>query len=95
MRWPRVYEGFTKKVIPLIQNFSPDSLVISAGFDTYKNDPIGKFTLESNDYFDIGEELSRLQLPTVIVQEGGYCTDMLGTNVDLFLSGFMAGRQVI
>lgn len=83
------------KVIPMIKSFDPSSLVISAGFDTYKNDPIGKFTLESNDYFDMAEILAKLQLPTVIVQEGGYCTDMLGTNVDLFLSGFMAGRQSV
>lgn len=83
-----------KKVIPMIKNFDPESLVISAGFDTYKNDPIGKFTLESSDYFPIGEELARLQLPTVILQEGGYCTDMLGTNVDLFLTGFMSGRSL-
>ena len=82
-----------KKVIPLIQNFAPESLVISAGFDTYIKDPIGKFTLESNDYYYIGEELARLQLPTVILQEGGYCSDMLGTNVDLFLTGFMSGRS--
>lgn len=78
-----------KEVIPLIQSFAPSSLVVSAGFDTYKGDPIGKFSLESEDYFTIGNTLSQLKLPTVLVQEGGYCTKNLGKNVDLFLSGFL------
>jgi len=81
------------KVLPIIKDFSPSALIISAGFDTYKEDPIGRFSLESDDYFEIGAELARLELPSVIVQEGGYCTDKLGTNVHLFLTGFLSGRK--
>lgn len=80
------------KVFPIIQSYAPASLIISAGFDTYKDDPIGKFNLESQDYFQIGALISKLKLPTLIVQEGGYCTDKLGLNVELFLSGFMSAR---
>lgn len=77
-----------KKVIPMIKAFDPGFFILSAGFDTYKKDPIGKFTLDTSDYNVLGEELAKINLPTVILQEGGYCVDELGANVVSFLRGF-------
>jgi len=68
--------------------FRPASLVISAGFDTFKHDPVGRFDLETKDYAEIAWEFARLELPTVIVQEGGYSTKWLGINVATFLRAF-------
>lgn len=77
----------TQHALKLIQSFDPQSLVVSAGFDTYKSDPIGRFTLETEDFYRIGEEIAGLKLPTLVVQEGGYCTEMLGKNVMNLLLG--------
>lgn len=77
-------------VIPLIKGFSPDFLLVSAGFDTYVSDPVGNFSLETNDYRYIAKLLYQLDLPTVIVQEGGYEARSLGDNVVSFLLGFRA-----
>ncbi|MGE4232660.1 MAG: histone deacetylase family protein [Bacteriovoracia bacterium] len=76
-----------RDVVPAVQRFTPDYLVLSAGFDTYKEDPIGKFTLETNDYAEISARFAHLGLPTLIVQEGGYSSH-LGQNVVTFLKGF-------
>ena len=62
---------------------------MSAGFDTYKLDPIGKFELETDDYQKLGRQIFELDLPTVILQEGGYHTKDLGPNVKSFLKGFL------
>lgn len=82
--WLRVFDS---QVLPLLQRFDPDFLVIAAGFDTYVRDPIGHFTLEIPDYLTIGERLGQLGLPTVVVQEGGYYAAHLGRLATTFLHG--------
>tara|TARA_R110002072_G_scaffold276051_1_gene437500 strand:+ start:240616 stop:241599 length:984 start_codon:yes stop_codon:yes gene_type:complete len=76
-------------VIPALNSFEPDYLIISAGFDTYKLDPIGEFDLETEDYEEIAKVFKKLNLPTVVLQEGGYYTKDLGKNVVSFLKGFL------
>lgn len=73
-----------------IQIFAPDALVVSLGLDTYKDDPISHFLLESEDYLEIGRRLARLGLRTVFVLEGGYAIAALGVNAVNVLSGFEA-----
>lgn len=74
-------------VFPMIEGVAPSYLIIAAGFDTYKLDPIGDFALETKDYFFLGQELGSLKLPSLVVQEGGYFTRDLGKNVVSFLQG--------
>lgn len=86
----KAYEQALKKqILPTIKAYEPAYLIISAGFDTYKLDPIGRFELETKDYERIGRLISELELPTVILQEGGYYTKDLGSNVQSFLKGFL------
>lgn len=86
----QAYEKILKKqIIPTIKAYSPESLIISAGFDTYKLDPIGGFQIETEDYQKMGKLFFDLELPTVILQEGGYYTKDLGKNVLSFLKGFI------
>jgi len=84
-------EALEKQVLPAIEAFGAQSLVISAGFDTFERDPIGDFELRTPDFHVIGELLGRIGLPTVVVQEGGYWVDELGINVAAFLRGVQAG----
>lgn len=77
-----------RKVIPAIRAFNPGLLIVSAGFDTYREDPIGGFALDTVDYAELGETLGKLNIPSVILQEGGYHVKKLGLNVTTFLRGF-------
>jgi acetoin utilization deacetylase AcuC-like enzyme len=63
-------------------------LVVSFGADTFEDDPISHFRLREVDYAVIGRRIANLQIPTVIVMEGGYAIAALGRNVSSFLSGF-------
>ena len=65
-----------------------DAVVVSLGLDTYKADPISKFTLESDDYLRIGATIAGMSLPTLFVMEGGYAVDALGLNTANVLKGF-------
>jgi len=71
-----------------IHLFDPWALVIAVGFDTYAGDPISKFDLITDDYSEIARHLRALNLPTVIVQEGGYHLEALGRNLVAFLEPF-------
>lgn len=68
--------------------FAPDALVVSLGVDTFAGDPIAGFTLQSDDYLRIGEDLAGAGLPTVFVFEGGYAVAEVGVNAVNVLEGF-------
>jgi acetoin utilization deacetylase AcuC-like enzyme len=67
--------------------FDPRWLVISAGCDTYIDDPIGTFQLTAAGFDEIGRRIRALNISTLVVQEGGYCVPDLGRNVVAFLKG--------
>ncbi len=67
--------------------FSPDAIVISLGVDTFIDDPISQFQLQSDDYLEVGSRIAALGLPMLFVLEGGYATDKIGTNVVNVLLG--------
>ncbi len=91
-------EVFTKAikdhVLPKLKEFNPKYLIISAGMDTYRLDPMGNFKLEIEDFFDIGDAIGSLNIPTAVVQEGGYCVADLGACVQSFLLGLRSGMQL-
>jgi len=65
--------------------FSPDLLLISAGFDAYKKDPLVQMTLEAQDFAKFGEWLSEIDMPAAAILEGGYSDD-LPELIDAFLT---------
>ena len=71
-----------------IRDFGPDAVVISLGVDTFKDDPISFFKLESEDYLRCGETIASLGLPTLFVMEGGYAVEDIGINAVNVLQGF-------
>ena len=59
---------------PLVESFAPTWLLISAGFDAHRDDPITDLGLSSGDFHRITAELIRFVPPgrTVAFLEGGY-----------------------
>ncbi|MFM2032613.1 MAG: hypothetical protein RLZZ297_1378 [Chloroflexota bacterium] len=70
-----------------IRRHGAHSLVLSAGFDTYGGDPLGGFSLTRNAYAAIGRRCTALDIPVVVIQEGGYAVAALGDNVVALLDG--------
>ena len=70
-----------------IAAFAPDLLVLSYGADTYAQDPISHFQLETADYAVLARQIAGLTLPTLVVMEGGYAIDALGANTLSLLEG--------
>jgi len=74
---------FLAGVDAALAQWSPDMLLISAGFDSLADDPLGEFTLEPDDIVDWTEALrARMGTrPVVGVLEGGYRLDLLAAGV--------------
>lgn len=72
-----------------IADYGPDALVISLGVDTFKEDPISFFKLDSADYLTCGKAIAGLGLPTLFVMEGGYAIEEVGINTVNVLQGFL------
>lgn len=71
-----------------IHHYGPDALVVSPGVDTFKEDPISFFKLESDDFAAYGRAIATLSLPTLFVIEGGYAVKEIGINTINVLTGF-------
>ncbi|MFQ6007527.1 MAG: histone deacetylase family protein [Candidatus Zixiibacteriota bacterium] len=74
------------KAMDEISKFEPDLIAISAGFDTYKHDPLAGLCLDKSTYEKIGKVIAELSKPTFAVLEGGYSAD-LPECIYQFLSG--------
>ena len=74
-----------------IARFRPKYLVVALGLDTSREDPTGTWNLAAADFESIGRIIGALRYPTLIVQEGGYDTRVLGTNALSFLEGLWSG----
>jgi acetoin utilization deacetylase AcuC-like enzyme len=61
--------------------------VVSLGFDTYRDDPIGTFALTTAVYHEVGRRVAGLGRRLVILQEGGYHRPTLGENARAWLRG--------
>lgn len=77
----------------VLNRFQPDALVLALGFDIYKDDPQSKVAVTTEGFATLGSTVGALQLPTVIVQEGGYHIDTLDANARAFFTGFGGNRN--
>ncbi len=72
-------QGFETVVVPVVERFKPDWVLVSAGFDGHRADPITELGLTSGDYADLIEDVCNLAPPgrRLMFLEGGYNLDAL------------------
>ena len=77
---------FDHKVLKAIDKFKPEVILISAGFDAHKRDPLANINLESGDFFkitknivDIAETHSKGRVISFL--EGGYDLQALSESI--------------
>ena len=85
------YEAALADGIKQVQRFEPDALVVALGLDTFAGDPTTHFGIESDDYVLMGKAIASLGLQTLVVLEGGYSVEHIGTNTVRFLTGLEQG----
>jgi len=79
-------EALREVVLPRVNAFRPDLLLISAGFDAHRDDPLGGLRLEEQDYFEATQRLLETaekccEGRVVSLLEGGYDLTALARSV--------------
>jgi acetoin utilization deacetylase AcuC-like enzyme len=88
------YLNALETVLKRLKDFDPDFILLSAGFDAHKHDPIGQFNLESNDFYTITKrvlEISRLccEGKVVSILEGGYDLNALKESTEMHVNALL------
>ena len=71
------YLNAFERVLKKLKEFKPEFILISAGFDAHKNDPLAQFNLNTEDYYTITFRLLKASKrfcagKVVSILEGGY-----------------------
>jgi len=79
--------AFARVVVPVLRQFEPDLLMISAGFDAHERDPLGgmrvttpAFAAMTSELRAVAEECCRGRIVAAV--EGGYDLQALGASLD-------------
>ncbi|XSG81057.1 MAG: histone deacetylase family protein [Methyloligella sp. ZOD6] len=86
------------RILPALDAFAPDFLLISAGFDAHRSDPLAQLELEDEDFGWITERLMEMAEKhcngrSVSMLEGGYALEALARSTDLHVKALMAASR--
>ena len=87
-------EAFETRVFPRVIAHQPDLILISAGFDAHRRDPLGNIRLEASDFSWATKRLMEIAAKTcggriVSLLEGGYDLEGLSTSVAAHVEALM------
>ena len=83
---------FNEKILVNVDRFEPEVIIISAGFDAHKRDPLATINLNSEDYFTMTQDIvgiaNRHSKGRVIsFLEGGYDLQALSESIQSHFKG--------
>ena len=85
-------------VAPIAREFAPDLLIVSAGYDAHREDPLAQCLLEDRSYAEMAASLRDLAdemgVGVMACLEGGYAPDALARSVAATVASFAdSGRE--
>ena len=88
-------QGMERVLLPALDRFRPQIVLISAGFDAHRNDPLAQLLLEDADYAWITEQLLDIARRhaggrVVSTLEGGYDLAALGASAAAHVRALMS-----
>ncbi|MGZ6015392.1 MAG: histone deacetylase family protein [Phenylobacterium sp.] len=86
--------AWSERILPLLDEFAPEFVIVSAGFDAHRADPLAQLEVETEDFVWLTEELLAIadrhaQGRLVSVLEGGYDLDALAESAALHVQSLM------
>ncbi|MBC2884570.1 histone deacetylase family protein [Ochrobactrum sp. CM-21-5] len=89
-------EAFISRVLPALDNFRPDLILISAGFDAHHRDPLAELNLDEADFdWATGKLMERAERfcdhRLVSVLEGGYDLEGLSQSASAHITRLLKG----
>lgn len=88
---------YSETVFPRLRAFSPELIIVSAGFDAHRDDPLAQLNWETDDFQWLGRELCSLAYEIcngrlVSVLEGGYDLHALAKSAKVFVTELIEAR---
>ena len=81
--------------LPALSAFAPELLIISAGFDAHRADPLAQLCLDTADFGWITDQLMAACPRVVSVMEGGYDLAALAASAALHVRRLVEGRDAV
>ena len=91
-------DAWIADLLPVIEAFAPDVILVSAGYDAHRADPLAQLMVSEDGYAAVARELGalscRLGLAGIaLTLEGGYDLEALRASTEVTVSGILAGRE--
>ncbi len=83
-------DAFESRILPALANFGPDLILVSAGFDAHRDDPLANLELDESDFAWASEKLAE----AAERHAGGRLVSMLEGGYDLAALGRSVGAHV-
>ncbi|MDP6787196.1 MAG: histone deacetylase family protein [Rhodospirillales bacterium] len=89
-------DAFGKRVLPALDGFAPEMILVSAGFDAHASDPLAQLNLTEDDFAWATREILSIAAKhcggrVVSTLEGGYDLNALGASVAAHVAALMDG----
>ncbi|MCV7028801.1 histone deacetylase family protein [Mycobacterium sherrisii] len=88
--------AFQQRILPALEGFAPELILVSAGFDAHERDPLGSLTMTADDFGWVTRELlnaaeKHCDGRLVAILEGGYDLRGLADSVVAHVGELMKG----
>jgi acetoin utilization deacetylase AcuC-like enzyme len=84
-------------IVPAASAFAPDLVLVSAGFDAHREDPLASARLEAESFAEMARHVRALAghagAPVGVVLEGGYAPEALAASAIAALTAFAGDEQ--
>jgi acetoin utilization deacetylase AcuC-like enzyme len=90
-----VYRGaFERVILPVLESYAPELVLVSAGFDAAKRDPLAEMELSDAAFGWMAREIARVagERPVGLVLEGGYDLVALESGLLAAIGGLVRGE---
>src|SRR5882757_2408513 len=90
--------AWSERILPMLDDFAPELVIVSAGFDAHRADPLAQLEVETEDFVWLTEELLAIadrhaQGRLVSVLEGGYDLNALAESVATHVQSLMQAGE--
>jgi acetoin utilization deacetylase AcuC-like enzyme len=94
---PEYYAAMREVILPVARRFEPGFVLVSAGFDAHRSDPLASMALDSGAYAQMTHAMTSLADDCadgrlLLLLEGGYSLDALRDSVDAVLQALAEPR---
>ncbi len=89
-----IQKVWSENWLKIIEQFEPEMILISAGFDAHKDDPLAGLNWHEQDYYWLGHQIKSIANKycdgkMISFLEGGYNLNALAKSVESYLKGIL------